>query len=344
MNNCSPIFSIITPCYNSEKYIQECITSVLNQNFKDFEFIIVDDGSSDSSKEIIKNFLKNDNRIKFYSKENQGQGVQRNFALKEAKGKYVLMLDSDDWLEENALEKLFNKFQEDETDIILFNGFKFFQDENLKIPYNYINVFYKRFQERSFAPLVEAQDILFKINGYTFKAYKREFLIKNNIKYSSTRFVEDGEFYIKAMLCAEKISCLKENILNYRIYPASTTYTRTGRIEDIKYSYNVCKEILKNSPYGENKNILKSFIKNRLRQLFHYYQIASKTNFSTKKKYYGLIKEILKEIKEEFGFSFIEKKTVLIKYNDIIKYPYEFYRFKRGLFLSLFLFRQYFEI
>lgn len=99
-------FSIIIPIYNSENYIERCLLSVLNQNFDDYECILVDDGSTDRSLEICKSVINEKSNFQIFSKENGGVSSARNFGLKKSNGKFVLFLDSDDWLETYALQKL----------------------------------------------------------------------------------------------------------------------------------------------------------------------------------------------------------------------------------------------
>ena len=99
-------FSIIIPIYNSENYIERCLLSVLNQNFDDYECILVDDGSTDRSLEICKSVINERSNFQIFSKENGGVSSARNFGLKRSNGKFILFLDSDDWLETSALQKL----------------------------------------------------------------------------------------------------------------------------------------------------------------------------------------------------------------------------------------------
>lgn len=332
-------FSIITPFYNSEKYLRKCVESVLGQTFCDFEFILVDDGSNDSSLEIVKEFLKKDKRIIYFSKENEGQGIARNLALKYAKGRYVLYLDADDWLLDDALNKLNAKFQKDKSDIVFFNVYKFYEKNLKKNEHRYID-YYSKFNEAPFCVL-DAKDILFNSNALPFKAYRREFLVNNNIKYSPTRFIEDSEFYIKAMLCADKISCLDEYILNYRVHKSSTTFKNAKRISTIKNTFFVCENILNNSEYKDIKEIRHSFLKNRISQIFYYYSILDR---KYKRTYFYMIKKILKYIKQKYGFDFVLKDFQKDRFSDIINYSYEIYRIKRFLISFLIFFKNYVEI
>ena len=102
------VFSIIIPVYNVEKYLRECLNSVLGQTFPNWEVICVNDGSTDSSASILEVFATKDNRVRIVTQPNSGLSAARNVGLKHASGEYILFLDSDDWLEVNALEILAN--------------------------------------------------------------------------------------------------------------------------------------------------------------------------------------------------------------------------------------------
>lgn len=111
--------SVIVPIYNTEKYLHRCVDSILNQTFRDFELILVDDGSTDSSGEICDRYAKNDVRVKVIHKENSGTSDAKNCAMDIASGKYIIFADSDDfWYVENVLQTLYNKSEEYNLDII----------------------------------------------------------------------------------------------------------------------------------------------------------------------------------------------------------------------------------
>lgn len=116
------LVSVIIPVYNGEKYIARCINSILNQSYKDLEIIIVDDNSKDISAEIICNYMKNNNNIKYIKSEHTiGPAETRNKGLISANSKYVLFLDCDDWLDLNCIEKAVDKFNSDaDVDIVLW--------------------------------------------------------------------------------------------------------------------------------------------------------------------------------------------------------------------------------
>lgn len=117
MNNI-PLVSIIVPVYNIEKYISKCIESVLSQTFKDWELILVDDGSTDNSGKICDEYALKDNRIKVIHKENEGVTATRDKGVKEAQGEFLFFIDGDDYITDNALELLINKQKENDADLV----------------------------------------------------------------------------------------------------------------------------------------------------------------------------------------------------------------------------------
>ena len=122
--------SVILPVFNGERFIAKAIESVLDQSLKDFELIIVDDGSTDSTREVIDSF--DDERIILISQPNQGPGQARNSGLEVASGEYVMFLDADDWFCSDALETAYNEAKSKSTDISIFQIIKYFQ--MVKIP------------------------------------------------------------------------------------------------------------------------------------------------------------------------------------------------------------------
>ena len=114
--------SVVIPVYNVEKYLEQCLDSVIAQSFEDIEVICVNDGSTDSSLEILKRYADNDSRIKIISQKNKGAGAARNVGIENAAGEYVYFMDSDDYLNADAFERL-NDFLDDKPDFVMFKIF-----------------------------------------------------------------------------------------------------------------------------------------------------------------------------------------------------------------------------
>ena len=137
------LVSVIIPVYNVEKYIEETLISVLSQTLSEIEIICINDGSKDRSGEIIRKYAKKDKRVIFLEQENQGQSVARNKGIELAKGEYLYFLDSDDLIETNALEILYNKSKKENLDLLLFDGCSFFENARLKCEHKNYETYYQ---------------------------------------------------------------------------------------------------------------------------------------------------------------------------------------------------------
>ena len=116
--------SIIIPIYNGEKFIKKCLNSILNQTYKNWEVIIVNDGSTDNTELILKEYCEKDSRILSFNKKNSGVSDSRNIGIEKAVGDYITFVDCDDWIEEDTLEKIVAILQEKECDVLRYNHFR----------------------------------------------------------------------------------------------------------------------------------------------------------------------------------------------------------------------------
>lgn len=192
--------SLIIPVYNAEKHIKDCLQSIINQNFHSLEVIVVDDGSVDSSKEIIHEILKTDSRVKYFHKENSGVSDARNFGLSKACGEYIWFVDSDDLISPNFLNELFSN-NSNSFDLIQFSFYKF-SDLTFKVPSNeniVINPIIYDFSEKLLVNASYARSLWRNI-------FKRDFLLDNNLSFvSGLRFGEDLLFTIEAIILSQRI-------------------------------------------------------------------------------------------------------------------------------------------
>ena len=186
-----PKLSVIVPVYNVEKYLKECINSIINQTLKDIEIICVNDGSTDNSLKILEELSQLDNRIKIINKENGGLASARNAGMKVASGEYYTFIDSDDFIDTNAYETVINK--KSEADIICF-GIQVFGNENStqkKYDDTYYKIKYNGLQKLT-------DDIIFNTDvSACNKVFKSDIINKNNITFPDGLNNEDAEFYCK---------------------------------------------------------------------------------------------------------------------------------------------------
>ena len=174
-------FSIVVPVYNVEKYLEKCLKSIQNQTYDNFEVIIVNDGSTDNSKEIIRSFVK-DPRFKSFNKKNGGLSDARNFGVKYTTGDFLLFIDSDDYIDKNLLTKLNNVIEQYNPDIIKFNFIDVIEDKE-----------YKHFEKITVSKEVKLTEL---INFDYFEpacsyCYKINFYKENNFQFEIGKYHED---------------------------------------------------------------------------------------------------------------------------------------------------------
>lgn len=210
--------SIVIPVFNAQKYIKKCLDSLLIQTFSDFEIICVDDGSTDNSFEILQEYQKKDGRIHIYTQNNQYAGVARNNGMKKANGKYLLFLDADDFFCEEMLEKLWNKAEEEQSEVVVFDAFEY--DNQLN---EVVNTTWKALQKNGFDNSVKsAQELAEIIFNFTVpapwnKLFLNDFVRRNNLWFQPIKRTNDLYFVYSALSSANRISILNEKLMYYRV-------------------------------------------------------------------------------------------------------------------------------
>lgn len=209
--------SIIIPVYNAEKYLSQCLSSLYKQIFADFEIICVDDGSTDNSLMILKEYEQKDDRVTVIEQKNQYAGVARNNGMKRAKGKYLLFLDADDFFADNMLEELVKRAETDRTEILVFDVFQY--DNVMK---KVISTAWRPIKKNLFGEGIKsARDIADTIFDFTTpapwnKLFLREFVKKNNLQFQAIQRTNDLYFTYAAFTYAERIGICDKKLLFYR--------------------------------------------------------------------------------------------------------------------------------
>lgn len=289
--------SIIIPVYNVEKYISLCLESILKQSFKDYEIICVNDGSSDNSLSVLQNFKQKDNRITIIDKQNEGSGIARNTALAIAKGEYVYFVDGDDWLEDNALGKMILKADELNTDILTFGGLSYYETQGRKGGYS-ADKLPKKYFNKVFASKDIKKDVFkFPSTAWT-KLYRRDFLIKNNIKFQNIKVGQDQLPFFHSMITAERIAILPENLYCYRKNRkgAVTAVKKKKNFSPIYVFYGIEEMLKSENLHDEYKSIFVS----------KYFSKATswlgKFQDDLKHEYYIEYAKLLEHVKKEYPF------------------------------------------
>lgn len=278
----NPLVSIIVPVFNVEKYLEECLDSILNQTYENIEVILVDDGSTDSSGKICDEYLKKDSRIKVFHKINQGVSITRNFGVEKSNGEYITFVDSDDFLPKLSIEILVKEIEKEKADILVCA----MKRGKVKGNLNYNKIIFNR---------EEALIELFKGGLYRFSLSAK--LYRTNIvkkyQFPKGKIHEDQATTYKYFLEANKIV--------YIDYIGYIYYKRENSILTKKYnikrldSFSNWQEIVENMK-NENFNIKKQVYVRYLWWIFDNLSYISSTDDSKniKLKYMKIIKESLK--------------------------------------------------
>ena len=249
-------FSIIVPIYKVENYIEECVSSVLSQSYKDFELILVDDGSPDNCHQICDSFAKNDERVKVIHKENGGLSDARNTGVKEVSGDYVLFLDGDDyWDDKDALLKLSQRAELTKADIINFSYKKVYENTRTVIPYFTVP---DMPLELSFDKQIEyIIDNGLLIASACNKLIKRTLL--NCIEFEKGVYSEDIVWCAALISKANSLDYICENFYCYRQRPRSITHlVNNKRCDDLKKAILDCLQCTEKAE-GKIKDLLLSY-------------------------------------------------------------------------------------
>lgn len=310
------IVSVIVPVYNVEKYVRECIESLIHQTYKELEIILINDGSKDNSLDICKEYEKKDNRIKVIDKENQGVSVTRNLGIKKSNGKYIMFIDADDYIEKDTILNMVSAIQKNNSDIVL-SKVKLLENGTFKETYSYYNedieIKDEIKKELISSLFYDNKNSKFSYVGGPFaKLISKEFIINNQIDfYTNLIYGEDLIFSLLLYINSESIYFLNQSNYIYRQNENSTM--NKFNINIIKYYINLINNISdifeKNNlkyEYGKEFNY---FILKQIDKFleFYFFRKENPQKYSElKKEYFDLIK------KDEFNFALknVEKEKL----------------------------------
>ena len=246
--------SIIVPVYNGQEYIEQCISSIINQTYNNLEIIVINDGSTDNTINILKNFEKKDSRIRIIDKENTGVSDSRNIGIIESTGKYINFVDSDDWIELDMIEKLVNKIQEKDVDAVRCNYYRQY-DRNIKET-KYVSNLYG-LENKHIKKEQMKEKVLDKILDGRLPAYLCLLLVKADIAKKTKPFnrnlamMEDKVYFIELLLNMNSIYIYELPLYNYYYNKKSASQLEKNYIRNYE-NVLLVNEII-NSILEENK-------------------------------------------------------------------------------------------
>ena len=249
-------FSVIVPVYNVELYLRECVDSILSQTFTDFELILVDDGSQDKSSAICDEYAQADARVKVIHKENGGQSTARNLGVKSAKGKFVIFLDSDDFIANKSFFQDIYDIANEKTDIVLFRYCKYYGDGHT----NDCRISLANLDANNKTNLIQelvARDAFFC--SCWSKCTRLELLKNNGIEFDTNLCCEDMDWYYQVISAAKRLKVLDKPYIYYRQRDNSVTSTfKEKSFTDYIFTIKKWSNIWGNVEDEEEKRIMLS--------------------------------------------------------------------------------------
>lgn len=312
--------SVIVPVYNVEKYLSECVDSLLNQTYQNFEIILVDDGSKDGSSDICDAYGAKDNRIRSIHKENGGASTARNVGLDIATGEFVFFLDSDDWLERTTLEKLLAPMKDEEIEVTFCEAYAVDEDtgEVSMQNYGYHRDYGIGSGDQFFTEMVQHRE--FHVAVWML-LYRKSFLSRENIRFVENIVYEDCIFSYQVFHRALKVACVHEYLYHRRCRRNSVmTSQKTAHhyvsakraYEEVVAAYSAFGCVVSDAPYVvriahnaiNNYRALSSSDRKKFRADFKELKISIREhNYYSDKalhaSYYGKVAWVLYKISEK---------------------------------------------
>lgn len=255
--------SVLVPVYNVEKYLRQCIDSIIHQTLEDLEIICIDDGSTDSSGKILDEYMLLDNRIRVIHKENSGYGDSMNIGLEAANGEYIGIVESDDFIEPDMYESLYSIAQKHNCDMVKGDFFAY-SNKGKELRHIYVTCDYNVL----FSAKQNMNKFVHTSMSIWAGIYRREYLKRNDIKFLTTpgASFQDISFMFKVFATAERGMLVDQAYLNYRIDNIMSSVKNRNKV------YCVCDEIKECKEYICKKNLEKEILPYLVKMTFLIYQ------------------------------------------------------------------------
>ena len=335
-----PKVSVIMPCYNTAQYLHQALDSVVNQTLKDIEIICVNDGSTDNTLDIIKEYAAKDFRIKYIDKPNAGYGQTMNCGIDSATGEYIGILEPDDYLKLNMYETLYNKVKELDLDIIKADYYQFEGEKNQE-KYKYTPVFAgadKTYYNRLLNPATDTK-ILYAFSTTWAGIYRRSFIEKFNIRHNETpgASYQDNGFWAQTMYLAKRIYFLNSPFYYYRQDNSNQSMKKRNNVWTIPIEYDFIDKVF--DKHDELKSLKAIYVYRKYcAYLYHMHQRLDEEYWTE------YLERMSKEFdlhinKKEFDDKYYSKKQLadfkLIITGDIKKYIQQYGKVKNHVIISL---------
>ncbi|MCI8485617.1 MAG: glycosyltransferase [Clostridia bacterium] len=327
------LVSIIVPVYNCEKYLERCLNSIIKQTYKNLEILLINDGSTDKSLEIVKEFSEIDNRIIVIDKKNEGVSIARNIGIDNAKGEYITFVDADDWLELDAIDRLYNVIITEKVDVVRGNYYLNEVRANRESIAPIYELSNRKIIKEDFRETRMIEHFLFVeksiANLVMLLFIRSDVLKKNKVRFNPELYMmEDVVFYLHVFLNIDSIYFMQFPVYHYFYNVNSATKSIERYIKNIKGIMNVNKEI-KNILLKNNLMDIKKVSKlnaNHLKIITNYlYFLVRDKIYNYKKMIFEIInKRDFQELMKDLDLTNIPMKNKiminLIRYKQVNAY------------------------
>ena len=211
------LVSIIVPIYNVENYLRQCLDSILSQTYQNFECLLINDGSPDHSADICREYVEKDSRFRYFEKENGGVSSARNLGIERSKGQYITFIDSDDWVDSDYVETLYDELIKENADIAVSTYKRFEMGDNCW----YVHAFQRGYDKKVFTNKKLMNELL-SLDGFdnSYRFVSGKLVHRNmleNIAFNvATPYGEDMEFWFKIYMVSDKVVYVNKETYNYR--------------------------------------------------------------------------------------------------------------------------------
>ena len=276
-----PKLSIIVPVYNVEAYLGKCLDSILEQTLEEIEIICVNDGSTDTSGEILRKYAEKDSRILLIEQENQGLGAARNAGIEKARGEYIGFVDSDDFVDPAMFEKLYEKAKKYGSDVVLTNINLYYTDTGRTELFRDSD-FYEAMSRAGWFTALQHPHIM-QFIGVWDRIYRRAFIEKYHLRNPVNRIYEDVLFTVQTCIYAERISVVNEPLHYYRKNTGKSIVDREQKNDSFKFDF--LKNLRESRDFmlgcGKWEELRREFLAFQFQQiLYHQYHTQSRQTFT----------------------------------------------------------------
>lgn len=284
--------SIIIPVYNSSKYLKQCIDSLLNQKYEDIELICVDDGSTDDSLSILREYELKDSRVHILQKKNEGKGAAaaRNLGLDHSNGEYVIFLDSDDFFSSEMIMEMVDRADSTDSDMVLCRAERF-DDRTGKRERDYEGINFGLLPKQEIFSYTDCPETIFQIADWIVwnKLFRRSMIVDNQLRFESIPISDDQYIPALALVVARRISVVDKVFVHYRVNTGVSQVDKQAKHPEAAYlaTYSVVKRMKELGVYNAVK---RSYLNNVIRVFREYFDRM--TDYNTLLELYNRFRDV----------------------------------------------------